>query len=134
MKQLSIGELIAKLEAISPKRNDGTTKDVSFDFGSAIPTTLDSWRGDYSQLALGYDLTGYDSEKNHMNETSIVDLLAELKSAIGKTFEGWKGGEYTMDESTDIWVANSGNSSHTAINDVTDIGWCIIINTFFLEY
>lgn len=32
-----------------------------------------------------------------------------------KEFTGWKGGEFTMDESTPVWVANAGNSGNTGL-------------------
>lgn len=37
-------------------------------------------------------------------------LLAECKSAIGKVFEGYKGGNYIMKESTPVWIAEYGCS------------------------
>lgn len=51
-----------------------------------------------------------------------------------KEFTGWKGGEFTMDESTPVWVANAGNSGNTGIIDVVDDGWRIILMTAYCEF
>lgn len=129
--QLSLGELIEKLDATIDEKED---KCVSFDFGTAVPTTLDSWRGSYDELALGYKLTGYDNNEDHFGSITNKALIEELKSAIGKEFTGWKGREFVMDESTPVWVDNAGNSSNTAIVGVLDDGWRVVLITSFTEY
>lgn len=131
--QLSLGELIEKIQSCGVLKENNEPKYVDYDFGTAIPTTLDSWRGVYRELALGYELTGYDSEKNHHGQKLATDLLEHLKSAIGKTYDGWKGGEYEMDEDTPVWVANSGNVGNTAIVDVLDDGYRLVIMTCYCE-
>lgn len=133
--QLTLGQVIKKLENCGltyGKHNE--PKHVYYDFGTAIPTTLHSWRGSYSELALGYQLTGYDNSDKHHSQTTAETLLFELKSAIGKEFTGWKGGEFTMDEETPVWVSNAGDSGNTGIIDIVDKGWCIIIMTAYCEY
>lgn len=125
--QLSLGQLIAEIEKYDLKLKKGNSKSIYFDFGSAVPTTLDSWRGVYAELALGYKLTGYDSEERFY--PTAEDLLTELKQAIGKEFYGWKGGEFTMDENTPVWVDNPGNYNRTIITGIHDTGYSIIILT-----
>lgn len=135
--QLTLGELILKLEAIQAKNvreNKEQHATVSFDFGTAIPTELDSWRGSYNELALGYKLTGYDSQNGHMDEITLPHLIDELTSAIGKTFEGWKGGDFKMSKNTPVWVANRGNSGDTVIWDVLDRGYKVVLLTCYAEY
>jgi hypothetical protein len=133
--QLSLGELIEKIEKLGLTYNeDEEAKKVYFDFGSAVPTTLDSWRGSYSELALGYKLSGYDNEDEHFANVIAEALLNELKSALNKSFVGWKGGDYTMGENTPVWVANQGNSGDTAIVDVIDDGWRLILITQYQTY
>ena len=39
-----------------------------------------------------------------------ADMLAVCKSAMGKVFEGYKGGDYIMKESTPVWIAEYGCS------------------------
>ena len=133
-KQLTLGEIIAEVEKCGYKEEDGEDKAVYFDFGTAIPTLLNSWRGSYSELALGYKLTGYDNNGEHLTEKKATDFLTELKSAIGKEFTGWKGGEYTMSEDTPVWVSNPGNASNTAIVGILNDGCRIIIITAYCKY
>jgi hypothetical protein len=136
--QLSLGKFIEELEGCGLKWMSGDEekdKGVCFDFGSAIPTTLHSWRGSYSELALGYEFSGYDrNSEDHFVEKTVNALLKELKEAIGKSFYGWKGGEFVMDENTPVWVSNSGNSSNTGVIGVLDDGFRSIIITQYMEY
>jgi hypothetical protein len=135
--QLNLGDLIDKLKAIAASKEPDKLKDcdVCFDFGSAVPTTLASWRGSYSELALGYRLTGYDAtDGGHFNDAKLVALITELESAIGKDFTGWKGGEFRMDRSTSVWVANPGNSDNTGIIEAVDDGWRVMLMTQYCEF
>lgn len=52
-----------------------------------------SYRGDYMDLAfeIAADIT-------------VGAMLADARSALGTTYEGWKGGDYTMDDSTPVWL------------------------------
>lgn len=131
--RLNLGELIEALEKMSTHNDDGDPVTIRFDFGSAIPTTLDSWRGDYSHLALGYELTGYDGEGDYDNCT-VESLLNHLKSSIGETFHGWKGGEYVANADKEVWIANSGNFDNTAIVGLIDQGHYVVIETAFEDY
>lgn len=63
-------------------------------FGFAEPG---SYRGYYNDLAF----------KPTRNVT-VASMLAHAESALGATFEGYKGGEYTMDEWTTCWIAEYG--------------------------
>lgn len=133
--QLTLGEVIDKIEGCGlTYGDDEEQKEVCFDFSSAIPTTLDSWRGSYSELALGFELSGYDNDEGHFAKTEVGYLLLELKNAIGKGYTGWKGGEFFMGRDTPIWVDNPGNGNNTGIIDVVDDGWRIILMTAFCDY
>ncbi len=116
----SLGALIAALERC------GADADVQFDFCYLRPTTLGSYRGYYDDLALGWTNESV-SGGGHWPKVSAV--IAELKSAIGKTFEGWKGGSYTMSEKTPVWVANSGDSGGTGIVAIQNEGHTVILIT-----
>lgn len=96
MDVLLLGELVAKLEAIADK-----TKKVMFDFDDQKPTPLDSWRGIYAELAFGFS--------KEVSPT-VEDIYLDAKHAVGKKFQGYKGGEYIMGKQTPIWVANYGDS------------------------
>lgn len=92
--QLALGEAILKLEAIPDKE-----KPIKYDFGE-YPESPRSWRGSYNELAIGYGTTA----------VTAAWLLYELKSAIGKEYIGYKGGEFIMNKRTPLWVANCGES------------------------
>lgn len=56
-----------------------------------------SYRGYYDQLAF-----------EPMKDVTIGEMLKCAKSSLGKTFIGWKGGEFQMNSSTDVWLAEQG--------------------------
>lgn len=124
--QLSLGQLIEQLETVQNK-----SVNVEYDFGTAIPTRLASWRGIYAELALGYRLSGYDN-REQSTPVTVKSLLKELKEAIGYTYEGWKGGDYTMDENTPIWIANPGNSGNTAVVGILDKEYEVVLITMYM--
>jgi hypothetical protein len=104
----TLGALILLLKACPQDAH------VRFDFGNTVPDGLESSRGDYAELAIGFTSGRYEDHKN----LKVSEFLAELKAADGKTYTGWKGGHYTMGPSTPVWVDNPGNWSETAIVDV----------------
>ncbi|MGL6137328.1 MAG: hypothetical protein ACRC2M_08550, partial [Planktothrix sp.] len=133
--QLSLGELIAKIETAGLTYNN-QDRMICFDFGTAVPTNLDSWRGSYCELALGYRVRSLrcDNYNDSYESPLAKDILADLKSAVGGVFEGWKGGEFTMNEDTPIWVDNPGNSSLTGVFDILATGMYLIIIAGYCEY
>lgn len=85
---MTLGELIRALEA-----EDGA---------KVLPdgfTNPHSWRGDYMELA-------FEPATN----VTVGAMLADARRALGATFTGWKGGEYTMGEYTDCWLCEQGTS------------------------
>lgn len=125
--QLTLGGIIKKLVPIvenQKEREDEAT--VCFDFADTFPTKIDSWRGSYAELALNYTSEG--------EELRVTDFLNLLKSTVGKTLKGYKGGDYTMDENTPVWVANWGRSGNTAVIEVVDDGYQVILMTGYREF
>ena len=108
-QQLTLGEFIKKLEAIDKNLI------IRFDFGGLTVAGIDSYRGNYYDLALAFC-----EPNSNENYTTVDSVLKLCKDAIGKTFTGWKGGEFEMNEDTLLWVANIGYVSNTAIVDVLD--------------
>lgn len=80
---MELGDLIEVLQAEDPAK-------VCPD-GFATPH---SWRGDYYELA-------FDPAQN----VTVASMLAHARSAVGATYEGWKGGDYTMDLDSDCYLA-----------------------------
>jgi hypothetical protein len=62
-------------------------------FGSAH-----SYRGWYEQLAF-----------EPVNQTTAGEMLGHAKSALGKEFYGWKGGEYLMNGGSFVNIAKQGD-------------------------
>lgn len=126
--QLTLGEMILKMEAIIEKHGDKDDITVWYDFEYLFPTELNSWRGSYSELALNY------TSGDYLNPKNTKEFLALLKRADGATFEGYKGGDFVMNRRTPVWVANYGNSGNTAIIDIIYTGYKVIIMTAYREY
>lgn len=87
---LVLGELITLLEAVPDK-------DRVLPLGFHRPH---SYRGYYEDLA--FEVTD--------NSPAVRDMLADAKSALGETFQGWKGGDYTADEYTPVWIVDEQGS------------------------
>lgn len=117
-KQMTAGELLSLM-----KRKDQSL-DVVFDFVFFRPKGIHSYRGYYEDLAIGYQ---------NCAETTVGDMVAMLDGVIGQTLYGYKGGEYYMDTDTVLWVANHNESGGTAIVDVVDDEYRIILKTEMVD-
>ena len=84
--QLTLGKLIEALEAMSGDAQVANLRDP------------DSYRGYYSDL--------YFELQEGTRPAS--ELLADCKAAMGQVFTGYKGGNYTMDALTPLWIATYG--------------------------
>lgn len=111
--QLTLGEFIALLEECKPDA------EIRYDFCDLMPEGIDSYRGYYDQLAIGWTANA---------STPIVSNILDIcKRSIGQTFEGYKGGDYT--NGTPLWVANRGQCHSTAIVGVENNNWIVFIET-----
>jgi hypothetical protein len=54
-----------------------------------------SWRGSYEQLSISPD-----AEK----EITVSDFYTALHDMLGQTITGWKGGDYTVGEQTELYA------------------------------
>ena len=84
--QMTLGKMIASLEAMPEGAEVANLRDAH------------SYRGYYCDLAF---------ECNEGTRPA-VDLLAECKSAMGKVFWGYKGGDFVMGALTPVWLASYG--------------------------
>ena len=87
---LSFGELIARLEK---ENQDNPGKFLRFGFRNPH-----SYRGFYEGIAF-----------EPANKISVEEMLASAKDALGKTFQGWKGGDYIMGEHTPVYIGEYGD-------------------------
>ncbi len=85
---MMLSDLIVSLE-----RRDAATP-VAHGFGGPH-----SYRGYYECL-------GFEPVEN----TTVGKMLAAARSALGTTFTAYKGGEYTMDKYTDVYLAEWGRT------------------------
>lgn len=99
--QLSLGGLIFSFKEYPQDYNVVTLE------GKTLGETI-SYRGYYNEIAI-------EPIEADVLHRSVFEVLKTLQESVGKTFEGYKGGEYTMDESTPIWVASYGCSGKEVI-------------------
>ena len=59
--------------------------------------TPHSYRGFYDQLAFA-----------PAENVTVGSMLSDARWALGKTFTGWKGGEFVMGGYVDVWLAEVG--------------------------
>lgn len=88
-RYLNLGDLVERLEREDPDR--------VVPMGFANPH---SYRGDYSKLAF-----------EPARDVTIGAMLDAARAALGATFGGYKGGDYTMHDYTEVWLANYGEDS-----------------------
>lgn len=86
--QMTLGQII---EALEKMPGDAKVANIH---------GAQSYRGYYDDLAF----------EQGEGTRPAADLLAECKSAMGKVFEGYKGGRYVMGGLTPVWIADYGCS------------------------
>ena len=105
---LTLGQLIAAVE------NEADQVDqwhVEFSDGG-FPYGPRSYRGYYDDLA--FERGGRRGEG-----ITVQALLVLCQGVIGATMQGYKGGDYVMDERTALWRSEWGEASGEAIVGVT---------------
>ena len=112
---MTVDELIEELsrfEQDSPVYlKDGSRK---FNFGD-----FSSYRGYYDQLSVD----------EGQEEKSVREVIYQLKAVIGETFEGYKGGHFTMDGYTDVYFAEYGQTGPVTDHVYQKYGVVIIDTT-----
>lgn len=116
---ITLGRLIAGLKQFDADNS------LVLDFCDFVPGSLDSYRGYYDQLAV---------EPVNSGDTTVGQFLAKCEAAVGKTFTGYKGGDYTMDEDTRVWVSEYGRAHNTAVVGVRQVGVRVVIDTAYLDW
>lgn len=98
-QQLTLGALIETLTAL---RADECVRGLG---------ELMSYRGYYCDLAFAPSDT----------EESVEALLARCRDSMGRVFQGYKGGDYQMGETTPLWARRRRSGSRpTAPEAATD--------------
>jgi hypothetical protein len=107
---------------------------VRFDFGGFVPTDFRSWRGSYSEFAIGY------AESKWEDRPTLGAFVGDLRRCVGAVYPGWKGGEFVMSRTTPVWVANAGESGNTGVTGVRPLVdakgrvFEVVLQTGFCEY
>jgi hypothetical protein len=139
MKQLTLGELTGKVMVFAKYHGEDKKElkeqgKVFYDFGDFYPTEINSWRGDYAQLALNYISEGDYEVRIKKPVITVLEFLKLLNDTFDTDFEGYKGGTWTAHNKTNIWVAEWGSSGHTIVVDVTSHYGALIIQTAYGRY
>lgn len=92
----TLGELIDRLKAENPEKR------IRAGFHNPH-----SWRGIYNDLA--FEVT---------SNITVADMLTAAESAVGATYDGYKGGHYEMDLGTDVWLAVEGSGAGETLGAV----------------
>ncbi len=100
---MTLGELIAKLKLLPPGSRFADGFDRAY-----------SYRGDYSQLAV-----------HPANDCTAGEMLGVAESALGATFEGYKGGEFRMSEYCSVYLAGYGECGEELASGFFEYQWRI---------
>lgn len=122
---MTLGALRDVLRKCRGTLSDGKPARVQFDFCGLEPFGVDSYRGFYEDIAIGWKPGNFDVE--------VPGFLSLIECAIGTTFTGWKGGDYVMREDTPVWVANRGECHGTALIAVHDLDYVVYLETAHVE-
>lgn len=93
LSQATLGEMIAALRAMPSNTPVDNLRNPH------------SYRGYYCDLA--FECCGGDMRAG--------ELLAICEDTLGRTFEGYKGGDFTMGKNTPVWIASYGYSGKKLI-------------------
>jgi hypothetical protein len=97
--QMTLGDLIIQLQELPP------------DASIPVLGEAHSYRGYYEDLAF---------EEPGGRLVTVKENLECCKGVVGKTFQGYKGGDFTMRTSTPVWIANYGECGEKIVAVVAD--------------
>jgi hypothetical protein len=118
---MTIGSVLTRL------RSMGQDKRVYFDFCRCVPTEVGSWRGVYAEPALGWAPSGYSG---NAQAPTVAELIGRLEEAIdGRTFGGWKSGDYSYGLRHTLHIDNAGDWTQTEIASVEQDEYQVMIYT-----
>lgn len=98
---VTLGELIDELAEQKGWRG------VFVDSGGGVGS-FHSYRGHYADLAM--------APTPHVG--TVRALRRDAEAALGHTFEGYKGGDFTMGRDAPLWIAADGRAEGLAVVDI----------------
>lgn len=99
--------------------------DVVLDHENRAVSHLISWRGSYSELSLDSCIDG--------KPVKVSELLKDCRDAIGKTFGGYKGGDFQMNADTLVYADEYSAASGVATCGVAKEGLKTVIETVMIN-
>jgi len=72
-----------------------------------------SYRGYYAELSID----PYSEDQKRPGFT-LSRFTEEMKSSVGRTYSGWKGGDYCMHTDTFVWISEVGVSGGLMVKDL----------------
>lgn len=104
LPHMTLGQLDAFLKTVSP------TMFVRYELFGLFWQGFHSWRGRYAEPAIGWAPWGAST----YDFCTVASMRKEVQEALnGQEYHGWKGGEYSYDASSPIWVDNPGDCTGT---------------------
>ena len=120
---MTIEEILNELKKANPQA------DVFFDFRRAVPMSVHSWSGVYSEPTIGWSPSGYGSSPK-LKTPLVRDFQKELLEAIsGKEYHGWKGGSFYFNADQELHVGNRGDCNNTIIDHIEIHPRYVILHT-----
>lgn len=111
---MTLGGLVAALEGFDPDAW------VVYDtIEEQSPSAPQSYRGYYSDLSL----------PPRADPIKVSDLFELCREAVGRTFKGYKGGDFTMHSKTPLWASPNGVANGVAIMDAKVIDGRVFLIT-----
>lgn len=104
-KMMTLGKLIGRLKQMPLDRP------IVFDFDLSVsPLSLMSYRGYYCDLSVDRSEPG--------SIVTVESFLTICKDAMGRTFTGYKGGEFLMGDSTPVWISEYGLNENLGFESI----------------
>ena len=109
LQQLTLGKFISEIK--KAMAHGAKTIALESTLGSVRnPGRFFSYRGNYYDLA-------FDA-KYSTTPLAIEDFLADLEEQVDSIHEGYKGGEFLMNEDVLVWLAEYGSGGGEKVVDV----------------
>lgn len=115
---VTLGSLIKLISASSPTGNNL----VKFEKGG-YPGMPHSYRGYYSDLSF----------PTNLEPITAPAFLMMLRNTLGNSFEGYKGGEFLMQDDTPLWNASEGCTGEAIMNVFQDKHGHFILQTKYVD-
>ena len=118
---LTLGEAIAFMEKLDDSR---PIELVLPDSGEVfLLGNPHSYRGYYSDLAFEYKPASAE------DRMTVGEFRSMCKGCVGIPFEGYKGGEFVMKDTTPLWASSCGENSGIAMMSMHILGPRVAILT-----